>query len=175
MTWKTPITLLVLLGLLLAGAYVGWQSVTSSDTTTKTDTTTPTAPTCTAKASLRPGQVLRAKDIVVNTYNASNRSGLAGETLDALVAKGFKKGAAENAPDRADVANVTIWTDEATSPSVLLVAKQFRGKVTITAGDALAPGVVILLGDNFTALRATAPLRVKVRRNTQGCTSTTSQ
>lgn len=174
MTWKTPITLLVLLGFLLAGAYVGWQSVTSSDTTTKTDTTTPTAPTCTT-VSLRPGQVLRAKNIVVNTYNASSRSGLAGETLDALVAKGFKKGVAENAPDRADVANVTIWTDDATSPSVRLVAKQFRGKVTITAGDALAPGVVILLGDNFTALRAEAPLRVKVRRDTQGCTSTKGQ
>jgi hypothetical protein len=171
--WRTPITLLVLLGLLFGGAYIGWQKVTAPTDTDADDpgTTTPTCPT----TSFRPGQVVRTRDVMVNVFNASNRSGLAGDTRDALTAKGFKKGVAENAPAEAEVANVTIWAANPRDPSVLLVAQQFRGTVEIEEGQSLAPGVVVLLGDEFRGLKPQAPARIRVRQPVQTCASAPPQ
>ena len=63
MTWKTPVTLVVLLGVLLGAAYYGWASVVSGGSADKK--ATPTPPTC-ATTQVGKGQRLTAKNVLVN-------------------------------------------------------------------------------------------------------------
>lgn len=154
--------MLVLLGVLLGAAYYGWQTIISPDEESKATGPTNTGPKCTKHVKFKKGQLIRAKDILVNVYNAGTTSGLAGETLNALGDNGFKPGVADNAPSNMAASNVTILGDR-TSPEVRLVSRQFRGPVKITKGPALAAGIDVVVGQRFRAVddRAKTALRLK--------------
>lgn len=169
MSWKTPITLLVLLGILLGAAYYGWSTVLGPEEEKKDDTASPPADnTCDEVVRWKKGQRVKAADVRVNIYNGGLVSGLAGETLDALTAKGFRPGNATNAPESLSTPNVAIITADPESPEVRLVRIQFRGAVQIIDDD-LGRGIDVLVGDDFRAVKPVTKTQIVLRKNIKGC------
>ena len=70
-------------------------------------------------------------EVQVSVFNASNRSGLAGRTLDRLVERGFKPGNPGNAPDGVKVRRAVVWTTEEDDSSALLVARNLGTGVRV--------------------------------------------
>ncbi len=172
MNWKTPVTMLVLLGILLGAAYYGWSTIVSPDSQKDTGAAptpaTKKSPGCTPVKRFKKGQAVAAKDIRVNVYNAGAISGLASETLDALRTKGFQAGVASNAPGQMSAANVTIITKEPESPEVRLVRIQFRGPVKVVKGN-LSPGIDVLVGDEFQSVDPLVRTQITLRKNIKAC------
>lgn len=96
------------------------------------------------------GTEVRRDQVVVSVFNGSKRSGLAGSTSAQLVERGFVAGDVGDAP--VQVATTQIWFDDPSNPAVQLVQQQFK-KAKVVPGDALGPGVVVVVGEKFQALR----------------------
>ena len=134
MNWRTPITLVVLLGVLLGAAFYGWNTIVNPDDDNKADKSDdPKQTTCKHQTVIKKGQLIQAGQVTVNVYNAGSRSGLASETLNLLVEQGFKRGVADNAPD-----DITTWGNVsivlpggAGEPTTRLVHNQFLGIVQV--------------------------------------------
>ncbi len=175
MNWRTPITLVVLLGVLLGAAYYGWNTIVNpGDDSKAAAPTTPKKTECKKKVTIKKGTRLTAGDVTVNVYNAGSRSGLAGQTLDSLVAKGFKRGIADNAqPDLTTWGNATVVLPGGTGePQTRLVHNQFVGTVKYVKGPALAPGVDVVVGDNFRGVDPLTQSFVRVNRRVVTCAET---
>jgi LytR cell envelope-related transcriptional attenuator len=170
---RTPITMVALLGILLGAAWYGWATITSAndDDEQPQAQTEPGKQQCASSQVFKKGTKIRAKTITVNVFNAGLITGLAGETLDDLVDNGFRRGAAENAPTGVNASNVTIITNTLNSPQVRLVAKQFRGDVRIVVGDAIRPGINVVVGDNFRGVDDGAKRRLVLQRRVKTCTT----
>lgn len=169
MTWKTPVTLVVLLGVLLGAAYYGWASVVSGGSADKK--TTPTTPTC-ATTQVGKGQRLTAKNVLVNVYNAGSVEGLANRTLTTLKARGFRGGVVSNAPTGIFTRSVMILARDRRAPQVQLVAQQFRGPVAFGRPHDVAAGVNVVVGDNFGGFRKRILRAIVVHRPVQACSTT---
>jgi hypothetical protein len=167
--WKTPVTLLVLLGVLFGAAFYGWTTIVSDGSPGKT-VTTPTATCKTTKVTKR-GHRLRARNVVVNVYNAGSVNGLAGRTLVTLKARGFRSGVALNAPAGVFARNVRILTARPRSPQAQLVARQFRGKPHFGRARAMAPGVDVVVGDFFAGFRKKKTRSIVIRTSIRTCAS----
>lgn len=89
--------------------------------------------------------------VTVSVFNASDRNGLAGLTLDLLADEGFGRGDTGNAPRDAEVAHAAIWTEDPDSPAVALVASRL-GDVDIERHPGRGVGVTVLVGDSFEEL-----------------------
>lgn len=171
MAVRTPVTLLVLVGILLGAAYYGWQTVVSpaTDTSTANGPTHASKPTCVRHKRFLKGQEIRAADIVVNVFNAGTVSGLAGDALTALHQKGFGMGIAANPPHGVTASNVTILTNSPGSPEVKLVANQFIGKVLVRRGPSLAPGIDVVIGQDFKGIAKKAPNMLRLSHDVTTC------
>ncbi|MBA2559705.1 MAG: LytR C-terminal domain-containing protein [Propionibacteriales bacterium] len=171
MSWKTPLTLLVLLGVLIGAAYYGWQSVISPppDTSSGQKGSAGDRPTCDRKREFRKGRKIQSEDIVVNVYNAGATTGLADATLDSLRSKGFRAGVAENAPAGIGATNVTILTGDRRLPQVQLVADQFKGRVAYAKGVPLATGIDVIVGDSFAGMDESAKSYLRLRHAVSTC------
>ncbi len=176
MNWRTPITMVVLLGVLLGAAYYGWRTVINPGSGDATTAPTTTGPTCEKKTVIKKGQRITARDVVVNVYNAGQRAGLASETLDELVNKGFKRGVAANAPSNiAAGRNVTVILPGGQgAPQTRLVRNQFIGKVTYLKSASITPGVDVIVGESFRGVAAHARTFVRVNRAVTECTPATT-
>jgi hypothetical protein len=169
--WKTPVTLLVLLGVLLGAAYYGYHTVISPATGNDTSTKTPVTK-CTKQRIFHRGQTIVSKDVLVNVYNAGSIAGLAGSTLDALHHNGFLRGVADNAPPGIGATNVTIVTRHPRLPQVKLVANQFKGRVALRPGRPLAAGIDVVVGDRFVGVNRKALKRLRLHHVVRTCTHT---
>ena len=166
-TGLAGITFVVLLGILAAGALLGWRAV-SAPIPGLTDTTPSDEPTC--DSGLAAGDVVRTADVTVSVYNAGNRSGLADQTLGQLTARGFLAGDAGNAPDDlGGVKFVRVLAPKKDDPAAQLVARQFGPQTLVqpTKQD-LGPGVDVVVGDRFVGL-AKAPRQIKAKVAGSGC------
>ena len=103
----------------------------------------------------------------VSVYNAGDRAGLATETLDALVDRGFQLGEAGNAPDGTEVSFVQVWTEKKDA-SARLVALQFGQRTLIRKADDLGPGVDVVVGSGFKGL-VEAPTSIKAGKAETAC------
>jgi hypothetical protein len=162
----SALTLTVLLAMLVAAAYVGWRSLTAPlPTDGSTDAATPT---CTSQ--LERGDVVQSGEVTVSVYNAGTRSGLAGETRDALVDRGFIAGDVGNAPgDLADVEGALVLAPSANDPAARLVARQLGRDVEVRpSDDQLGPGVEVVVGDSFDGL-VKAPVQLRAKASGSGC------
>src|SRR3954447_17825089 len=81
------VTLVVLVGLLVTGAYVGWQKlkepIPGGDDGAHSQVS---GPRC--KEGVKRGDLVRPRDVTVSVYNAGSRTGLAGQTMSELEARG---------------------------------------------------------------------------------------
>ena len=140
---RSALTLLVLGALLLVAAVWGWRAAT------KPFPSSEPAPLCTDVTVLTGKQVFRDQ-VAVSVYNASNRNGLAGATMEQLEERGFVGADSGNAPIQ--VNGVQIWSDEPRNAAVRLVARQFKA-AKVVSGEELGRGVVVVVGDSFKSLR----------------------
>jgi hypothetical protein len=140
---RSGLTLLVLTGLLLVAALWGWQAVT------KPFPSSEPAPLCTDVTVLTGKQVFRDQ-VAVSVYNGSDRSGLAGATMELLEDRGFVGADSGNAPVK--VNGVQIWTDQPRNAAVRLVARQFKS-AKVVSGEELGRGIVVVVGESFKSLR----------------------
>ena len=135
MNWRTPITLVVLLGVLLGAAYYGWNTIVSpGDDKKSAAPDEPSNQPCNKKTTIKKGSRIDAGDVRINVYNGGTRTGLAGDTMDGLVAKGFKRGVADNLPSNINApwGNVSIVLPGGEAiPQVRLVRNQFIGVVKL--------------------------------------------
>lgn len=156
----SAVTLLALIGLLLLGAVWGWRSLFAPLPEAPRGVAEP-GPTCTTEL-VEVGERLRAGQVRVSVFNAGTRSGLAGQTLDALVERGFLPGDVGNAPEDVRVRKVQVWSTVEDDPEARLVARQFGKNVKVRFSDEdLGPGVDVVVGDRFRRLvRAPRALRV---------------
>lgn len=164
----TAVTMFVLVGIVVFAAVWGWNSL-FAEVPSADDVAGEAEPTCDAKV-LRAGQKLKARDVQVSVFNAGGRSGLAGETLDALTQRGFASGEVGNAPSDIEVRRVQVWSTVENDPRARLVALQFGGttRVHFADEDFGAPGVDVFVGNGFKSL-AKAPRALKVDGEQEVC------
>ena len=148
--WQTPITLVVLLGMLVGGAWWGWNSLTES-----------TAEQACVQTVL-PDKKLLPKDVVVNVYNAGARSGTAKATADLLKRRGFNIGKVQNEPNDEKVPSLAVRGSAATDPEVKLVVAQLAQRAPVVVDGRTDHSVDLILGARFTTLKARAASSVQV-------------
>lgn len=140
---RSLVTLGVLGLLLVVGAVWGWGALTEP-LPERTD-----PPIC-VEHTFAEGDRVTPGDVTVSVWNASNRNGLAGLTMELLVDAGFGKGQEGNAPRQAEVGRAAIWTPlPAEHPAVRLVASHLGSGVDIVRRDPDAAGILVVVGDNF--------------------------
>ncbi len=163
----SAVTMLVLIGLLAVGAVWGWSSLFAplpEDVTTAAEP----EPSC-AVQTVGPDNKVRADQVQVSVYNAGTRSGLAGQTLDKLVNRGFLPGDIGNAPSDVKVRRVQVWSGVENDARARLVARQFGKKVKVRFSDEdLGPGIDVVVGDRFGKLTK-APRQLKVSQEQEFC------
>lgn len=141
---RTALTLAVLCVLLVVAGIWGWQA-TTTPFPGKVD-----SPIC-VNTSVAAGDKVFPEQVTVSVYNAGDREGLAGRTMQLLTDAGFAEGKSGNAPD-GKVTDVAIWTDEPDNPAVLLVASRLGPDVEIVDKKGEGAGVTVVVGDDFTDL-----------------------
>jgi hypothetical protein len=162
---KSALTLAVLAGLVLVAALWGWAALTEpfpeDEPVAICEDETVTA-----------GSEVRRDQVVVSVFNGSGRSGLAGATSAQLAERGFVEGDVGDSPLPA--ATTQIWSSDPTNPAVLLVKRQFK-KAEVVQGDALGPGVVVVIGEKFQSLRKKQVESVVAKADATYCRATGSE
>ena len=123
-------------------------------------------------ATVSAGSEVRRDQVVVSVFNGSKRSGLAGATSAQLEERGFVAGEVGDSPIPA--ATTQIWAADPTNPAVQLVQKQFKG-AQVVPGDALGPGIVVVVGEKFQALRKKQVESVIAEADATWCRATGSE
>ncbi|GAA1443706.1 hypothetical protein GCM10009641_61050 [Mycobacterium cookii] len=118
------------------------------------------------------GSEVRRDQVVVSVFNGSGRSGLAGATSAQLAERGFVEGDVGDSPLPATTTQ--IWASEPKNPAVLLVKRQFR-RAQVVEGDALGPGVVVVVGEEFQSLRKKQVESVVAKADATYCRATGSE
>lgn len=142
---KSALTLGGLLLLTVLGAVWGWHAFTKPFPQEA-------EPAVCHDVTINAGSELRPREVTVSVYNASNRVGLASRTMDALKDKGFGVGHTGNAPAGTRVANVQIWTTDASAPDVALVRSYLGKGATVENRVPMGAGVTVVVGARFDAL-----------------------
>ena len=147
---STPITLIILLGLLSAGVWWGYKSVS----TRVAGSSTP----CVTMAM----KELATSAVTVNVFNSGSRTGLAARISDALIAGGFIKGTVSNSSN--NVQTVMIIGANIDDPEVQLVAAWFV-EPAIQADGRADHSVDVYVGDSYnedTGMVADAPTSLQI-------------
>lgn len=164
----TALTLTFLTGLLVVFAVVGFNQLFAPIDDSGTNIT---APTCTPQQVPAGGRV-KTIDVTVSVFNASDRSGLANETLSSLAERGFRPGDAGNAPEGTDVRYVQVWTTEEGDTAARLVARQFGRGTVVRVGEDLGVGIDVVVGQDFKGLVDGAPRSLRSRGTQEVCVPT---
>lgn len=162
---KSALTLAVLALLVVIAAVWGWAALTQPFPQDE-----PVA-IC-EDATVTAGSEVRRDQVVVSVFNGSGRSGLAGATSAQLTERGFVAGDVGDAP--APATSTQIWASDPTNPAVALVAQQFK-KAKVVPGDALGPGVVVVVGEKFKSLRKKQVESVVAEADATYCRATGSE
>lgn len=117
---------------------------------------------------VKEGRRLRSGQVVVNVFNAGTRGGLAGTTMDALRARGFRGGTIGNAPDGTKVRRVQVWIAAGEEDAGRLVARQFGPRTPLlTPDDDAVDGIDVVVGNQFRSLKR-APRSIRVQVEVEG-------
>ena len=142
---KSAATLAVLAVLFVIGVAWAWSSVTEPFPEKEEQ------PACTDQP-LAEGDRVTPGDVLVNVLNGSTTEGLASETMDALVRKGFAEGAKGNTAATTSKSGAIIWADDAGSTAARLL-RTYLGKDTeIVQQPTPEPGVTVVVGEGFPGL-----------------------
>jgi len=163
-TLRTPITLVALLLVLVGAAWYGWSQLDDPFENPFAE-----EPACVSQ-QIDDGGKLTPDQVVVNVYNAGSRNDLASKTLRGLTKRGFARGDAANAPDRIEVATVTLLDTDPKAAEVRLVRNQFKGKVEVRGKPDLGDeGVDVVVGNAYRGLKKNGPKSVRVDSEQEVC------
>lgn len=151
---RTPLTLLILLGLLVYGAYWGWTKVIAPP---------PQAPPPSCVPQKVAKGKLKAAQVTVNVFNGGKRRGLAGDVARALADKGFRRGETGNTKEQ--VTTTIIVGANKNNPEVKLV-KAFFKKAKVREDKRKDRSVDVLVGDKYGGFNAKAPTTITVKTET---------
>src|SRR3954447_12563169 len=115
---RTPVTLLILLGVLCYGAYWGYTNVLRP--------IPPTPPTPCVNQAVKGGQ-LKSSQVIVAVYNGGDRKGLAGDVGRAMRDRGFKVVRTTNTAEK--VQQTVVIGANANDPEVQFVKTFFKGAI----------------------------------------------
>ena len=146
--WTTPLTLLMLLGLLGWGLWWGWGQLT------RPPQIAPPPPCVTQSAS-----VLASGQVTVRVYNGGQTAGLAGQITEQLKNKGFVTKSPSNTDEA--VAGTIVIGASIDAPAVVLVAGFFP-EVELRADGRTDGTVDVLVGDAFAGFNDAAPVEIGV-------------
>ena len=149
--FSTPITLIILLGLLIGGTFWGYKAVTAK-------VPGPAVPTC-EDVSLT---VLEPSSVTINVLNGGSQRGLAGRIADHLEEHGFLIKDIDNTDPR--VLTVLILGSSADNPEVQLVAGWFVDP-QIEGDGRVDHTVDVIVGNSFsekTGFVAEPPLSIEI-------------
>ena len=151
---RTPITLLVLLGVLCYGAWWGWTNVIRE---------VPPAPPAPCVDTKVPKGRLKSSQVVVSVYNGGDKRGLAGDVGRALRERGFKIQRTSNTGEK--IQRTTIVGSGGKNPEVLLVKGFFKNAVVRT--DRRVDGSVdVLVGNRYGGFNKSAKQTYTVKSET---------
>lgn len=155
--WRTPVTMVILLGILAGGGWWGWKSLINSSA----------EPTCTEQKLTN--NRLVPKQVVLNVYNGGARAGSASRVADALKKRGFNINKISNEPkgDKVDV--VSLRGAAANAPEVLLIAGQLNQKAQLVADGRTDHTVDLVIGAGFGSVSLKGIPSVQVPANTTVC------
>ena len=160
----TAVTLVALLLVVIGMAAFGYKQLTAP---------LPERPsaedTCTGAEKEVQGY-LRRKQVQVSVFNAGDREGFAGLTLEKIVNAGFRAGNAGNAPTSAEIRRAIVWTTEENDPAAKLVAQALgrRTPVEVTKTD-LGPGIDVIVGNRFKGVDRKAPRKIRLADPVEKC------
>ncbi len=163
---RSAVTLAVLAVLFMVGVAWAWSTVTEPFPE-KAD-----QPACT-DAAVDAGERITPGAVLVNVLNASSTEGLAGETMDALVRKGFAEGAKGNTSAPAGKSGAVIWTPDTASPAAKLLRSYFGRDTEIVEQSTAEPGITVVVGANFPGI-SDGKRAIKVAEDTAVCSPPTS-
>jgi hypothetical protein len=151
---RTPITLLILLGVLLYGAWWGYRNIIQP---------VPKAPPppC-VEQTVAKGQ-LKASQVTVKVYNGGDMRGLAGDVRRQLQRKGFKVTQSTNTVEK--IQKTVIVGAGAKNPEVLFV-KSFFKEAVVRADKRTDGSVDVLVGNKYGGFNKDAKTTYTVKTKT---------
>lgn len=139
--WRTPLTLVVLLAVLVGGAWWGWNSLTESTA----------EPQCVM--TQLPNNKLLPKNVVVNVYNGGAKAGTAKTVAALLKNRGFLIGEVRNEPNGERVQQLAVRGNSNTAAEVRLVAGQVTQTPPIVQDGRTDHSVDLIVGAGFTKVK----------------------
>jgi hypothetical protein len=134
---RTPITLLILLGVLMWGAWWGYTNVLAP---------VPKIPPPPCVEQTVPKGQIQSSQVIVKVYNGGDRRGLAGDVTRSLRGKGFKVTVTDNTVEK--ISKTVIVGGGAKNPEVLFVKSFFKDSV-VRADKRNDGSVDVLVGNKY--------------------------
>ncbi len=151
---RTPLTLLILLGVLCYGAWWGWKNIVAPPEKTPPPPCVPTKVT---------DKALKSSQVTVRVYNGGDKRGLASDVSRSLRAKDFNVLTPANTSKK--VTTTVIVGNGAKNPEVLLVKSFF--KKAKTKGDGRTDHTVdVLVGTKYAGFNSKAHTSYPVKTST---------
>ncbi|HLT61405.1 MAG TPA: LytR C-terminal domain-containing protein [Microlunatus sp.] len=135
---RTPLTLLVLLGILCYGAWWGYTNVLKP--------VPPLPPTPCVTQPIKKGQ-LSASQVTVNIYNGGSKRGLARDIGIRMRDRGFRVASESNTAEK--IGATVIVGQGAKNPEVLLIKQIFPGSTVRVEPNRVDHSVDILVGNSW--------------------------
>jgi ribosomal protein S8E len=151
---RTPLTLLVLLGILCYGAWWGWKNIVAPPQTAPPPPCVPTKVT---------DKELKTSQVTVRVFNGGDKKGLASEVTRALRSKKFN--VLDPANTDQSVTKTLIIGNGAKNPEVLLVKSFFKGAV-VEADGRTDHTVDVLVGNKYGGFNSKAKTAYPVETST---------
>jgi LytR cell envelope-related transcriptional attenuator len=151
---RTPVTLLILLGVLCYGAWWGYTNILKP--------IPPAPPTPCVDQTVTKGE-LNSSQVVVSVYNGGDRKGLAGDVGRALRDRGFKVMRTTNTGEK--IQRTVIVGADVKNPEVILV-KGFFKDVVLRADKRADHSVDVLVGNKYGGLNKGAKRTLAVSTKT---------
>jgi hypothetical protein len=148
---RTPLTLLILLGILCYGAWWGYTNVLAP---------VPELPPEPCVVQKLPNSQLRSAQVTVNVYNGGDRRGLAGDVGRALRDKGFRVQRTANTGE--NIKETVIVGANAKNPEVVLV-KGFFKDATVRVDKRTDGTVDVLVGNKYGGFNKKAKTAITVK------------
>ncbi|QDP95048.1 LytR family transcriptional regulator [Microlunatus elymi] len=151
---RTPLTLLILVGVLCLGAWWGWKNIVAPPQKTPPPPCVPTKVT---------DKELKSSQVTVQVFNGGDKKGLAGDVTRDLRAKDFNVLTPTNTDQK--VTTTVIVGNAAKNPEVLLVKSFFKG-ATVKADGRTNHTVDVLVGDKYAGFNDKAKAAYPVKTST---------
>jgi hypothetical protein len=151
---RTPVTLLVLFGVLLYGAWWGYNNIIKP--------IPPLPPEPCVEQTVPKGQ-LRASQVVIKVYNGGDRKGLAADVSRSLRNEGFRVVQTDNTVEK--IQKTVIVGADANNPEVLFV-KSFFKEATTRSDQRVDRTVDVLVGNRYGGFNKNAKTTYQINAET---------